>query len=200
MAKSIKALYPLDEKEMNLLCKNTDADELTRQIGEMKEEISAFQKIIVSMQSHMSEIKKEISSLKVQNDYLTAKYKDYEKKEIMTQNKIEKTKGDINFPKLGVRMCLGCMSRIEETKKVCSICGFHRDTVQNAPFMPLGTELQEGNYIVGKKLSNNAEGAKYIGYSTNMGSTVIVSEFMPAGICGRAKGKTKVVAIVYQFH
>ena len=26
-----------------------------------------------------------------------------------------------------------------------------------------------------------------------MDSTVIISEFMPAGICGRAKGKTKVV-------
>lgn len=78
-------------------------------------------------------------------------------------------------------------------EQICPFCGFDRSSEQNAPFLPLGTELQDGNYIVGKKLSNNAEGAKYIGYSNTMNSTVIISEFMPAGICGRAKGKTKVV-------
>ena len=90
------------------------------------------------------------------------------------------------------QLCLGCMQK-NNGEKICPICGFNRDTVQNAPFMPLGTEPQEGNYIVGKKLSNNAEGAKYIGYSKTMGTTVVISEFMPAGICGRANGKKKVV-------
>lgn len=90
------------------------------------------------------------------------------------------------------QLCLGCMQK-NNGEKVCPICGFNRDAVQNAPFMPLGTELQDGNYIVGKKLSNNAEGAKYIGYSKTMGTKVIISEFMPAGICGRANGKKKVV-------
>ena len=78
-------------------------------------------------------------------------------------------------------------------EQICPFCGFDRATVQTAPFLPLGTTLQDGNYIVGKKLGNNAEGAKYLGYSKNMDSTVIISEFMPAGICGRAKGKKKVV-------
>ncbi len=90
------------------------------------------------------------------------------------------------------QLCLGCMQK-NNGEKICPICGFNRETVQNAPFMPLGTELQEGNYIVGKKISNNAEGAKYIGYSKTMGTTVVISEFMPAGICGRANGKKKVV-------
>lgn len=90
------------------------------------------------------------------------------------------------------QLCFGCMQK-NNGEQICPYCGFDRSTEQNAPFLPLGTTLQDGNYIVGKKISNNAEGAKYIGYSTNMGSTVIVSEFMPAGICGRAKGKTKVV-------
>lgn len=78
-------------------------------------------------------------------------------------------------------------------EQICPFCGFDRSSEQNAPFLPLGTTLQDGNYIVGKKISNNAEGAKYIGYSKNMDSPVIISEFMPAGICGRAKGKTNVV-------
>ncbi len=90
------------------------------------------------------------------------------------------------------QLCFGCMQK-NNGEQICPFCGFDRSSEQNAPFLPLGTSLQDGNYIVGKKLSNNAEGAKYIGYSNTMNSTVIISEFMPAGICGRAKGKTKVV-------
>ena len=90
------------------------------------------------------------------------------------------------------QLCLGCMQN-NNGEKICPHCGFDKDTVQNAPYIPLGTELQGGNYIVGKKISNNGEGAKYIGYSKTMGSAVMISEFMPAGICGRANGKKKVV-------
>ncbi len=78
-------------------------------------------------------------------------------------------------------------------EQVCPFCGFDRDTEQNAPFLPLGTVLQDGKYTIGKKLRNNAEGAEYIGYSKTMGTSVIISEFMPVGICGRAKGKTNMV-------
>lgn len=90
------------------------------------------------------------------------------------------------------QLCFGCMQK-NNGEQICPFCGFDRSSEQNAPFLPLGTELQDGNYVVGKKISNNAEGAKYIGYSNTMNSTVIISEFMPAGICGRAKGKTKAV-------
>ncbi len=78
-------------------------------------------------------------------------------------------------------------------EKICPFCGFDNSTVQPAPFLPLGTKLQDDKYIVGRKLENNAEGAKYIAYSEAMHSAVVIREFMPAGICGRAKGKTNVV-------
>lgn len=90
------------------------------------------------------------------------------------------------------QLCLGCMQK-NNGEQICPFCGFDKATVQNAPFLPLGAELQEGKYVIGKKLVNNAEGAKYIGYSKAMNSSVIISEFMPAGICGRANGKKKVV-------
>lgn len=90
------------------------------------------------------------------------------------------------------QLCFGCMKE-NNGEQICPYCGFDKDTEQDAPFLPLGTKLQDGNYIVGKRLDNNAEGAKYIGYSNTMHSPVTISEFMPAGICGRAKGKTNVV-------
>ena len=90
------------------------------------------------------------------------------------------------------QLCLGCMQN-NNGEKICPLCGFDKDTVQNAPYIPLGTELQGGNYVVGKMISHNGEGAKYIGYSKTMGSAVTITEFMPAGICGRANGKKRVV-------
>ncbi len=88
-------------------------------------------------------------------------------------------------------LCLGCM-REGNGSDICPYCGFNRNTPQDAPFLPLGTVLQN-HYIVGKKLENNAEGARYIGYDRQTRSTVVIHEFLPAGICGRAKGKTPLV-------
>ena len=90
------------------------------------------------------------------------------------------------------QLCLGCMKE-NLGEKICPICGFNRETEQPAPFLPLGIKLQQDNYLVGRKIENDAEGARYIGYSETMKSPVIIREFMPAGICGRAKGKTNVV-------
>ena len=90
------------------------------------------------------------------------------------------------------QLCLGCMKE-NNGENICPLCGFDKSTVQPAPFLPLGVKLQEDNYLVGRKIENNAEGAKYLGFSEKMNSLVIIHEFMPAGICGRAKGKTNVV-------
>ena len=90
------------------------------------------------------------------------------------------------------QLCLGCMKE-NLGEQICPYCGFDRSTEQPAPFLPLGVKLQNEDYLVGRKIDNNAEGAKYIGYSEKMHSPVIIHEFMPAGICGRAKGKTNVV-------
>lgn len=88
-------------------------------------------------------------------------------------------------------LCLGCMREVNGSD-VCPYCGFNRNTQQEAPFLPLGTLLQE-HYIVGKKLENNAEGARYIGYDRQTHSTVVIHEFLPAGICGRARGKANLI-------
>lgn len=90
------------------------------------------------------------------------------------------------------QLCLGCMKE-NLGEKICPFCGFDRESEQPAPFLPLGVKLQQDNYLVGRKIDNDAEGARYIGYSETMHSPVIIREFMPAGICGRAKGKTNVV-------
>ncbi len=90
------------------------------------------------------------------------------------------------------QLCLGCMKE-NLGEQICPLCGFDRSSEQPAPFLPLGVKLQQDNYLVGRKISNSSEGARYIAYSETMSSPVIIHEFLPAGICGRAKGKTNIV-------
>ena len=89
-------------------------------------------------------------------------------------------------------LCFGCMKE-NNGEQICPLCGFDKNTEQSVPYLPLGTNLQDKNYIVGKKITSNAEGAKYIAYSNTMHSPVIISEFMPAGIGGRSKSKNTVI-------
>lgn len=89
-------------------------------------------------------------------------------------------------------LCYGCMKE-NNGEQICPHCGFDKDYEQTVPYLPLGTKLQNGNYIIGKKISSNSQGAKYIAYSNTMNSPVIISEFMPAGIGGRSKESNNVV-------
>ena len=78
-------------------------------------------------------------------------------------------------------------------EQICPHCGFDKNYEQTVPYLPLGTKLQNENYIIGKKIASNAEGARYIAYSNTMHSPVIISEFMPAGIGGRSKSRNTVI-------
>lgn len=89
------------------------------------------------------------------------------------------------------QLCLGCMCEINGEQK-CPHCGFDKDSVQSAPFLPLGTILQE-RYLVGKQIDNSVEGAYYIGYDNFMHSAIVIHEFLPSGICGRAPGSVDLV-------
>lgn len=89
------------------------------------------------------------------------------------------------------QLCLGCMCEING-EQICPHCGFDKDSVQPAPFLPLGTLLQE-RYLVGKQIDNSVEGAYYIGYDNFMHLPIIIHEFLPAGICGRAPGNIDLV-------
>ena len=166
-----------------LTLKNT-IRELRQALAQEKKTISLLEYRIAEL-AHISAEKKEGTASAEPPEDFSALWEDALNQSTDRQNKKNNYQNSKN-------RCFGCMQR-NNGEQVCPICGFNRDTVQNAPFMPFGTELQDGDYIVGKKLDNNAEGARYIGYSKAMDTSVIISEFLPAGICGRANGKKKVV-------
>ncbi len=76
--------------------------------------------------------------------------------------------------------------------KKCPHCGFHSDTQQIAPYLPIRTVL--GNrYLVGKLLSYNGDGATYIGLDLSTRSPINIREFYPVGI---ARRNAKTFAVV----
>lgn len=85
------------------------------------------------------------------------------------------------------KLCMGCMEN-KGPAKVCPYCGY----VENTPYLPSsiapGTMLHD-RYLVGQMLNSNGQGATYIAYDTAVSCKVLLSEYMPEGLCMRVKGK-----------
>ncbi len=78
---------------------------------------------------------------------------------------------------------MSCMREIGELKQ-CPHCGFHVDSPQIAPYLPIRTVL--GNrYLVGKLLSYNGDGATYMGLDLSTRTAVNIREFFPEGVAVR---------------
>lgn len=90
------------------------------------------------------------------------------------------------------KVCLGCMKQIEENDGKCPYCGFDQDSKQGLPFLPLGTRLQNGRYLIGKRMSSNNESTKYLAFDSRMESPVVIREFLPNGLCSRRKGSNDI--------
>ena len=80
-------------------------------------------------------------------------------------------------------LCMSCMKDIG-TEKQCPYCGFHADSKQIEPYLPIRTVL--GNrYLVGKLLEYNGDGATYMGLDLSTREPVNIREFFPENIAQR---------------
>ena len=80
-------------------------------------------------------------------------------------------------------LCMSCMKDIGNEKQ-CPHCGFHADSQQIAPYLPIRTVL--GNrYLVGKLLEYNGDGATYMGLDLTSRESVNIREYFPEGIARR---------------
>ncbi len=74
-------------------------------------------------------------------------------------------------------LCMSCMKEIGEAKQ-CPHCGYHADSVQIPPYLPVRTVIAN-RYLVGKMLEYNGEGATYIGWDLSEKKAVKIREFIP---------------------
>ena len=82
-------------------------------------------------------------------------------------------------------LCMGCMKETDGGE-ACPHCGFHADSPQISPYLPLRTVLNE-RYLVGKLLNHNGDGGTYIGYDMVQNSSVFIREFLPDAITLRSE-------------
>lgn len=80
-------------------------------------------------------------------------------------------------------LCMSCMKEIGDSKE-CPHCGFHADSPQIAPYLPIRTVLAN-RYLVGKLLEYNGDGATYMGLDLATRSAINIREYFPEGIALR---------------
>lgn len=88
-------------------------------------------------------------------------------------------------------LCMSCMREIGDEKQ-CPYCGFHADSPQISPYLPIRSTIAN-RYLVGKLIDYNGDGASYMGWDLSTKSAVVIREFMPDAIAGRDLGKTEVI-------
>ena len=84
-------------------------------------------------------------------------------------------------------ICMGCMNELYGEKQ-CPSCGYHVDSPQISPFLPLRTLIGE-KYIIGKVISSNSEGVTYMAYDVDRRSAVVLREFLPEDLVIRNSGE-----------
>lgn len=80
-------------------------------------------------------------------------------------------------------LCMSCMREIGDSKQ-CPYCGYHADSTQIPPYLPVRTVIAN-RYLVGKMLEYNGEGATYIGWDLSEKKAVKIREFIPDSFTAR---------------
>ena len=80
-------------------------------------------------------------------------------------------------------LCMSCMREIGNSKQ-CPYCGYHAESTQIPPYLPVRTVIAN-RYLVGKMLEYNGEGATYIGWDLSEKKAVKIREFIPDSFTAR---------------
>lgn len=84
-------------------------------------------------------------------------------------------------------LCMSCMKPIGDQKQ-CPYCGYHSDSPQLAPYLPVKTVVAN-RYLIGKVIDFNGDGVTYMGWDMSERVAVKVREFLPDAICSRENGE-----------
>ena len=73
-------------------------------------------------------------------------------------------------------LCMSCMKPIGDQKQ-CPYCGYHSDSPQLAPYLPVKTVVAN-RYLIGKVIDFNGDGVTYMGWDMSERVAVKVREFL----------------------
>lgn len=90
-------------------------------------------------------------------------------------------------------LCLGCLQPLPEGATTCPLCGFTAGTPNPAHCLPVRTLLAD-RYLVGKALEPAGDSLLYLGYDQGLHTAIMIREFYPDTLCGRAPdGSVRVI-------
>lgn len=93
-----------------------------------------------------------------------------------------------------IKLCMGCMRERQGDEAVCPFCGFDVKTPHHPLYLKPGTFVSK-QYIVGRLISYNGEGATYLGCDLTKNDKVLIREYMPDALAVREPGGERVVTL-----
>ncbi len=88
---------------------------------------------------------------------------------------------------------MSCLKPIGEQKQ-CPYCGYHSESPQISPYLPVRTVVAN-RYLIGKVIDFNGDGATYMGWDLSERVAVKIREFLPDAICSRENGDLNVTVM-----
>ena len=88
--------------------------------------------------------------------------------------------------------CPSCFTQTSESIR-CSQCGYDSYNIREGVYLPIGTSLRSGEYLIGKVLGKpGGFGIAYLAWNAQLESKVAIKEFLPLQIAGRGAGTIEV--------
>ena len=91
------------------------------------------------------------------------------------------------------KMCLNCFHTYKGGK-LCPYCGeIAKDSGEDTYYLPAGTKLNHGRYVLGQSVSSGGFGILYRAWDTTLERVVAIKECYPASLVTRPIGQKEVV-------
>ena len=88
-----------------------------------------------------------------------------------------------------MKLCMGCMTNIEDNCTTCPHCGYDETTLrQESYYLDPGTVVG-GKYIVGRVIRYGGYTVTYLGMDAEHNRKVFVKEYLPSDFSSRAEGE-----------
>ncbi len=84
------------------------------------------------------------------------------------------------------KLCMGCMSIVENTEAPCPYCGFLLSAYMGSEKCLQPYEILNGKYMVGRVLGIGGFGITYIGWDFYQSKKIAIKEYFPRGVADRS--------------
>ena len=91
------------------------------------------------------------------------------------------------------KLCMGCMSKIENDEDFCPNCGWQKQQQELSPHQLLPQTILNGKYLIGRVLGEGGFGITYMGWDLNLDMKVAIKEYYPAGFVTRETTTTTTI-------